>query len=96
MVKTIDLGRWLEENGKTPLLIKMDIEGHEVEVIDALRDVWKRPCVLFLETHAKSGHDERVLAQLQQAGFQYKLLRIHELPGDSRVFKEYLAILPDN
>ena len=92
-VGTIDLRRWIELNCKPPFLIKMDIEGHEVEVVDALVGAWKGPCALFLETHAENGRDERILSQLRSAGFDLTQLRSHNLPGDHRVFKEYLGEL---
>lgn len=92
-IKTVNLTRWIVENGKVPMLIKMDIEGHEVAVIGALNGVWKGPCVLFLETHAEAGRDEHVTTQLTMSGFNLTLLRSHELPEDQRIFKEYLCTL---
>lgn len=95
MVRTINLREWLKRHGKSPLIIKMDIEGHEVEVIRSMSGAWRRPCVLFLETHAEMGHDDDLIKSLQVEGFQMSLLREHQLPRDPRVFKEYLATLPE-
>jgi FkbM family methyltransferase len=92
-IKTINLRRWIAEYARAPLLIKIDIEGHEAEIVDALAGAWMTPCVLFLETHAEMGRDERLMSQLRREGFELRLLRSHELPGDERVFKEYMGTL---
>jgi FkbM family methyltransferase len=92
-VKAIDLAAWIKQNGVFPLLIKMDIEGHEDRVIGALRDTWSKPCVLFLETHADGGNDSQLLQTLSAVGFRMKLLRSHGLSGDRRIFNEYVGSL---
>jgi FkbM family methyltransferase len=92
-IKTINVRRWISEYAKAPLLIKIDVEGHEAEIVDALAGAWIAPCVLFLETHAEMGRDERLVNQLRREGFELRLLRSHELPADKRVFNEYMGTL---
>jgi FkbM family methyltransferase len=89
-VNAISLGRWLRENCQNAALIKIDIEGHEEELMPSLTTAWPKPCALFLETHAQDGGDARLLSVLGDAGFSSELLRTHRLPRDPRVFKEYL------
>ena len=90
--RVVSLGDWMQRHAQFPLLLKMDIEGHEAEVIPALAGVWKAPTALLLETHAVDGADSALIASLRSAGFQTQLLRQHALPADPRIFKEYLAM----
>lgn len=92
-IKTINLRRWISKHAKVPCLVKIDIEGHEAAIVDALAGAWMTPCVLFLETHAEMGRDERLVNQLRREGFELRLLRSHELRADQRVFKEYIGTL---
>ena len=94
-VETCNLAKWMKEKLELPALVKIDIEGHEFSVVETLSDAWKRPCTLFLETHANCGKDEELIAGLASAGFRMRLLRVHSLGGDSRVFKEYCGELGD-
>jgi FkbM family methyltransferase len=91
LVKTINLPQWFDRNCRPPLLIKMDIEGHERRVLHALRDHWISPCVLFLETHQDNGDDAEILDDLDLSGFRIEHLRTHTLNGDVRIFKEYMC-----
>jgi FkbM family methyltransferase len=91
LIETINLSHWLNRNGRVPLLIKMDIEGHERRVLRALQDHWVSPCVLFLETHEDRGNDADILYDLTLAGFHIEHLRTHSLMTDTRVFKEYIC-----
>ena len=92
-VACIDFGAWWREHAVPGTLLKMDIEGHETAILPALKDGWKAPCAVFLETHATGGRDEETVGQLRDAGFEIECLRSHSLPDDGRVFKEYCAIL---
>ncbi len=92
-VPCIDFAAWWREHSVPGSLLKMDIEGHETAVLPTLRGSWKPPCAVFLETHAPRGEDGELIGQLESDGFRVDLLRQHSLPGDTRVFKEYLALL---
>jgi FkbM family methyltransferase len=92
-VPCIDFAAWWREHSIPGSLLKMDIEGHETSVLPALKGSWKAPCAVFLETHAPRGEDGEMVKQLEADGFRVDLLRSHALPGDQRVFKEYMALL---
>jgi len=92
-VDCIDFGVWWREHVVAGAVLKMDIEGHETAVLPTLRGSWKSPCGVFLETHAPHGEDGELVKQLEADGFRVELLRSHSLPGDVRVFKEYMALL---
>jgi FkbM family methyltransferase len=92
-VKTINFSHWIEQYGRVPLLIKMDVEGHEQQTLQALRGKWMSPCAMFLETHAQSGWDQEILQDLAADGFNVEILRTHRLATDTRIFKEYLCTL---
>jgi FkbM family methyltransferase len=92
-VECLDFAAWWREHSVPGSLLKMDIEGHETAVLPALRGSWKSPCAVFLETHAPRGEDGELVKQLEADGFRVELLRSHSLPGDGRVFKEYMALL---
>jgi hypothetical protein len=86
--------RWLDGNCRSPLLMKMDIEGHERRVLHALQGHWVSPCVLLLETHQEGGNDAEIMDNLASAGFYIEHLRTHSLCNDMRVFKEYMCRRP--
>ena len=90
-IRTLNFATWITRHAQWPLLVKMDIEGHEAVVIETLRNAWGYPCALFLETHATGGQDEKILIDLQQAGFNMQLSRTRALTGDARIFKEYVG-----
>lgn len=92
VVKVMKLSSWIHDNCKGPAIIKMDIEGYEEELIPALAGWWPDHCGLFLETHAERGDDDQVINLLLRDGFEVKLLNVHSLSGDLRVFKEYVAV----
>lgn len=93
-VACVDFPRWWRQHAGPETVCKIDVEGYEEKLLPAMKGLWIRPCVIFLETHALGGHDERLVALLQEDGFEVELLRRHSLPGDERVFKEYFATLP--
>lgn len=95
IVETCNLGAWMTKNLECPAIVKIDIEGHESVVIEGLDHVWKGPCTLFLETHANAGRDDETIERLAGIGFRMKLLRVHEVAGDPRVFKEYFGQIGD-
>jgi FkbM family methyltransferase len=91
-VRRIDFPRWIMENGRYPMLVKMDIEGHEKTLLRAMKGAWNGHCVLFLETHADNGDDSDTVDELISENFTVELLRAHRLDGDTRVFKEYCCV----
>jgi len=88
-VPLADLPAWMRINATGPLLMKMDIEGHEEVLLPCLRGLWPEQTTLFLETHAPMGMDESTMTILYAEGFRIRLLRTHQVPGDPRIFKEY-------
>jgi FkbM family methyltransferase len=91
LVTTIDLPRWISEHARGPLLLKMDIEGHESRLLPAMRGHWVNPCALLLETHREDGDDGDLIKELETEGFAIEHLRSHSLGNDRRTFKEYLC-----
>jgi FkbM family methyltransferase len=73
-------------------LLKMDIEGAEVEVIRDCSDVLTNVARIFVEYHSFTGHEQRLgetILFLERAGFR---LHIHtELPSP-RPFDELIVI----
>ena len=93
VVACLDFPRWWRQHAGPETVCKIDVEGYEEKLLPAMKGLWIRPCVIFLETHASGGYDEKLVALLQEDGFEVELLRRHSLPGDERVFKEYCASL---
>lgn len=93
-VSCIDFPRWWRQHGSPEAVCKIDVEGYEEKLLPAMRGLWVRPCVIFLETHALGGCDNDLIALLREEGFEVNLLRTHSLPGDPRLFSEYFAVLP--
>lgn len=94
-VQTMNLPQWIRAHGRFPMVIKMDIEGHERSVLRAMKGFWNSPCILFLETHAERGDDSETLDDLASENFSVELLRTHRLNDDVRVFKEYCCVRDD-
>jgi len=92
-VTCVDFPRWWLQHAGPETVCKIDVEGYEEKLLPAMKGLWIPPCVLFLETHALGGHDDRLATMLQEDGFEVDLLRSHSLPDDPRVFKEYYALL---
>lgn len=93
VVKTVDIARWIESYGCFPLLLKIDVEGHEQQILRAMRGKWKGPCVMFLETHAENGDDQNILRDLAADEFTINMLRSHNIANDTQIFKEYVCTL---
>jgi len=92
-VKILDLREWWMKNKRPNVLWKIDVEGHENILLPHMAGAWERPCALFLETHETGGNDGDLIKTLNQDGFQITLLNEHKLPGDERIFREYLCLL---
>jgi hypothetical protein len=95
-VACMDFPRWWRVHGKPGAVFKIDIEGHEEKLLPGMQGLWIRPCVIFLETHARNGEDGTLVRLLEEDGFRVEMLRSHALPGDARIFKEYFALLPED
>ena len=93
VVACLDFPRWWRQHAGPETVCKIDVEGYEEKLLPAMQGLWIRPCVIFLETHAPGGRDEKLVTLLQEDGFKVELLRSHSLPRDERVFKEYCAVL---
>jgi len=91
-VKLVDLLAWWEKNQTSETLWKIDVEGHERNLLPRLKGSWLRPCAIFLETHEINGKDQALIDVIQKDGFKSTLTKEHQLPGDPRVFREYLGI----
>jgi FkbM family methyltransferase len=91
-VKILDLREWWMKNKRPKVLWKIDVEGHENTLLPHMAGAWERPCALFLETHETGGNDEDLIKTLNQDGFQTTLLNEHKLPGDERIFREYVCL----
>ena len=64
-IKIVTLDELLE--GRSPTLLKLDVEGHEAEVITGAKQTLRRPSLLAIETE---GHSGAVTEAIEAAGFQ--------------------------
>lgn len=72
---TVDLARILAEEAPVDLL-KLDIEGAELEVLTHCREALREVDHLFVEYHGRHDEPQRLdelLALLRAAGFRYHL-----------------------
>ncbi len=74
-VRTIDLRSVIEELAPRMLLMKMDIEGAEVEVLPHVLPILPADCVLFFETHGADSAWLWATALLQSCGFMVSCSR---------------------
>ena len=91
-VKVVDLRAWWWKNQTPATLWKIDVEGHERILLPRFKGGWIRPCALFLETHENYGNDQSLIKGIQKGGFRLISTKEHQLPGDPRVFREYIGI----
>lgn len=91
-VKVADLLAWWKKNQTPAVLWKIDVEGHEMILLPRFKGSWIRPCLLFLETHEIHGKDQALIDEIQKEGFKAILTKNHQLPGDPRIFREYIGI----
>lgn len=64
------------------LLIKMDIEGSEVEVLNNLRYSLPQNCFIFIEVHDGQSSVEWITSWGQDNGFTFHIIRKHDIYVD--------------
>ena len=55
MVETLaldDLGQWRKKNGNKPIILKLDVEGVEIEAMRGAKKLCKKDCMVLFEDHA--------------------------------------------
>lgn len=57
------------------LLLKMDVEGAEIELLPDLLPMLPSPCSIFLESHFNEDDTAALLAPLREAGFSCREIR---------------------
>lgn len=75
-VKMVTLDKFLE-NKPYPTLIRMDVEGYEVEIVEGMKKVLNshRPLKLFIEVHeSRGGKREEMVKLLEKYGFRIKIV----------------------
>ncbi|MEM6525804.1 MAG: FkbM family methyltransferase [Bacteroidota bacterium] len=86
-VQCVSLKKWIAEKGIEPDLIKMDIEGHEFNVLKHISDYLKtmRPA-LFLSTHGDTLHTQCINLLKELGYLDFNVLS----EGEGLIEKEYL------
>jgi FkbM family methyltransferase len=85
-IETVD--RFCEDRNATPTVVKIDVEGYEVEVLRGARRVLTRDRpYIFIELHlnylAERGlYPREVVSLIQESGYQFKLLDGRPVSGD--------------
>ncbi len=74
-VKVIDLPHLLQKLNPKNLLLKMDIEGEELQLIPALMPYLPQRCAIFFESHDGKDGWQQLEQCLSNAGFQVQQLR---------------------
>lgn len=86
-VPCVDLPQLLRETSPTSLLLKMDIEGYEMEIFDPVLGSLPKRAAIFLETHGGE-EDWQVLAnKMAGCGFSVSVTRKRGLYVDGYAFR---------
>jgi FkbM family methyltransferase len=68
--RTDSIEGWARANGVAQIdVLKIDVEGAELDVLDGCGDCWPQVRCVAVETHARGGRDEEVVARLRAQGF---------------------------
>lgn len=78
LVKVVSLDGFIAAGHPAPDVIKMDIEGGEVEALRGMGETLARKPTIFLATHSERIHEE-CLAILEAAGYRTSLIEASEL-----------------
>lgn len=80
------------KNGIQPDVLKIDVEGHEIEVLKGMQGLFKRgsPKAIMLETHGfyyginKNQYNSKIIKELNSNGYLIYILRNNQwLPLES-------------
>jgi len=71
------------------LLLKMDIEGAEMDVLPDLLHVLPQACTIFLETHCPQVAADKLLAPFREACFDVRKLRCREEPDAAATYIDW-------
>jgi FkbM family methyltransferase len=89
-VACIDFPAWLTRRRPESLVLKMDIEGAEVELLPRVLALLPRRAALLLETHVGSEVCEELLAPYRSAGFEVRETRRRPGPGGRFDYVEWV------
>jgi FkbM family methyltransferase len=89
-VPCIDFPRWLASREPASLVLKMDVEGAELELLPALLATLPRNTVCYLETHFAEATCETLLAPYRSAGFAVREIRRREAVGKGFNYIEWV------
>lgn len=75
VVKTIDIRNFIRQINPSSLLLKIDIEGEELNVIPAIIPLLPEKCAMFFEVHSGETGWNKISDSLSKANFKVKRLR---------------------
>jgi FkbM family methyltransferase len=75
VVKTIDICNFIRQINPSSLLLKIDIEGEELNVIPAIIPLLPEKCAIFFEVHSGEAGWNQISNSLSEANFKVKQLR---------------------
>lgn len=82
VVPAIDLAAWLVAAQVQRLVLKLDVEGAEVDLLPTLLPALPQQTAFFLETHHSTALCEHLLAPYRQSGF--KVCEVRRRPAAER------------
>lgn len=84
-VRLEDLPRMIAQQSGKAMLLKLDVEGEEINLMPEIAPRLSTPCAIFFETHDGQAAWDKVEAALRPYGFHVRCLR------DRGVFREGFA-----
>lgn len=88
-VPCLDFPRWLAGRAPASLILKMDVEGAEIELLPAILGILPKQTVLFLEAHCADARCEQLLVPYSSAGFLVSEVRRREADGKGFSYIEW-------
>jgi FkbM family methyltransferase len=89
-VPCVDLPKLMKSRSPTALVLKMDVEGAELQLLPAMLAVVPSATVVFLETHYPDVTCESLLAPYAAAGFSVREIRRRVAAGKDFCYVEWV------
>jgi FkbM family methyltransferase len=89
-VACVDFPRWLAGCAPASLVLKMDVEGAELELLPAILNSLPRQTAFFLETHHPDRACEALLAPYRNGGFAVLEVRRRKAEGKGYSYIEWM------